>query len=75
MLSFLATDHWYDLRDLANLYRVVLEGLDHIFPTGLVYVLTALLGFIAFFVVFVLPSQLYVGVYGCLLYTSPSPRD
>ena len=64
MLSFLATDHWYDLRDLANLYRVVLEGLDHIFPTGLVYVLTALLGFIAFFVVFVLPSQLYVGVYG-----------
>ena len=54
MLSFLATDHWYDLRDLANLYRVVLEGLDHIFPTGLVYVLTALLGFIAFFVVFVL---------------------
>ena len=39
MLSFLATDHWYDLRDLANLYRVVLEGLDHIFPTGLVYVL------------------------------------
>ena len=36
MLSFLATDHWYDLRDLANLYRVVLEGLDHIFPTGLV---------------------------------------
>ncbi len=61
---FLATDNWYDLRDLSNISRVILEGADKILPFGVVYVLAALLGFVASFLIFVLPSQLYVGVYG-----------
>lgn len=63
-LPFLATDHWYDLRDLSNLSSAVLDGLDKIAPHGVVYVAAALIGFIASFLIFVLPSQLYVGVLG-----------
>ena len=61
---FLATDNWYDLRDLANLTDAILDGADKILPFGVVYVLAALIGFVASFLIFVLPSQLYVGVYG-----------
>jgi NADH-quinone oxidoreductase subunit H len=66
MAAFLAlsTDHWYDLRDLSNIASAILDGLDKILPFGVVYVLAALIGFIASFLIFVLPSQLYVGVYG-----------
>lgn len=64
MTPFLATDNWYDLRDLANLSREILEGADRILPFGVVYVLAALIGFVASFLIFVLPSQLFVGVYG-----------
>ncbi|MEO8538465.1 MAG: complex I subunit 1 family protein [bacterium] len=60
----LSTNHWYDIRDLSNISRVILEGADKILPFGFVYVLAALLGFVASFLIFVLPSQLYVGVYG-----------
>jgi NADH-quinone oxidoreductase subunit H len=62
--SFLVTDHWYDIRDLSNISREILEGADKVLPFGLVYVLAALLGFVASFLIFVLPSQLYLGVYG-----------
>ncbi|GAB4328454.1 MAG: NADH-quinone oxidoreductase subunit NuoH [Dehalococcoidia bacterium] len=61
---FLASDKWYDLRDLSNLSREILEGLDRIAPAGVVYVAAAVLGFVAAFLIFVLPSQLIVGVYG-----------
>jgi len=64
MMPFLATDKWYDLRDLSNISSAILDGADKILPFGLVYVLAALIGFVASFVIFVLPSQLFVGVYG-----------
>ena len=64
MTPFLATDNWYDLRDLANLSREILEAADKILPFGVVYVLAAVIGFVASFLIFVLPSQLFVGVYG-----------
>lgn len=60
----LATNNWYDLRDLSNLSRLILENADRILPFGIVYVLAALIGFVASFLIFVLPSQLIVGVYG-----------
>ncbi len=63
-LPTLVTDNWYDLRDLSNLSREILEGADRILPHGIVYVLAALIGFVASFLIFVLPSQLIVGVYG-----------
>jgi NADH-quinone oxidoreductase subunit H len=64
MTPFLATDNWYDIRDLANLSREILEAADKVLPFGVVYVLAALIGFVASFLIFVLPSQLFVGVYG-----------
>jgi NADH-quinone oxidoreductase subunit H len=64
MTPFLATDKWYDFRDLANLSRAILEAADKILPFGVVYVLAAVIGFVASFLIFVLPSQLFVGVYG-----------
>lgn len=60
----LATDHWYDIRDLSNISDAILDGADKILPFGVVYVLAALIGFVASFLIFVLPSQLYLGVYG-----------
>lgn len=64
MAAFLASDNWYDIRDLSNISTEILEGLDRILPFGVVYVLAALIGFVASFLIFVLPSQLYLGVYG-----------
>jgi NADH-quinone oxidoreductase subunit H len=64
MTPFLATDNWYDIRDLANISREILEAADKVLPFGVVYVLAALIGFVASFLIFVLPSQLFVGVYG-----------
>ncbi len=58
------TKNWYDIRDLSNLSRVILEGADKVLPFGVVYVLAVLIGFAASFLIFVLPSQLIVGVYG-----------
>jgi len=60
----LVTDHWYDFRDLGNLSSRLLESLADVLPQGAVYVLAAVIGFVASFVIFVLPSQLFVGVYG-----------
>lgn len=62
--TFLYTDHWYDLRDLSNISSAILDGADKILPFSIVYILAALIGFVASFLIFVLPSQLYVGVYG-----------
>ncbi|OAI41965.1 hypothetical protein AYO38_11880 [bacterium SCGC AG-212-C10] len=64
LTAFLATNNWYDIRDLSNISRVILEGLDKILPFGIVYIVAAVLGFVASFLIFVLPSQLIVGVYG-----------
>ena len=64
MSFFLATNNWYDFRDLSNLSRVILEGAGNILPHGIVYILAPLIGFVASFLIFVLPSQLYVGVLG-----------
>jgi NADH-quinone oxidoreductase subunit H len=61
---FLVSDKWYDIRDLGNLSSAILEAADRILPFGVVYVLAALIGFVASFLIFVLPSQLIVGVYG-----------
>jgi NADH-quinone oxidoreductase subunit H len=63
-MQFLATNNWYDFRDLSNISRVILEGVDKVAPHGVVYVLAALIGFVASFLIFVLPSQLFVGVLG-----------
>ncbi|MBI2764975.1 MAG: NADH-quinone oxidoreductase subunit NuoH [Chloroflexi bacterium] len=63
-LPILATNNWYDFRDLSNFSRLILENLDKILPHGIVYVVAVLLGFVASFLIFVLPSQLIVGVYG-----------
>lgn len=59
-----ATEHWYDFRDLSNLSRVILEGIGGVAPDWLAYLVAPLIGFVAFFLVFVLPSQLFLGVYG-----------
>ncbi|KAA0238036.1 MAG: NADH-quinone oxidoreductase subunit NuoH [Dehalococcoidia bacterium] len=64
MPAFLITNNWYDFRDLGNLSGKLLDLLDDALPFGVVYVIAALLGFVASFVIFVLPSQLFVGVYG-----------
>jgi NADH-quinone oxidoreductase subunit H len=63
-LPFAVTDHWYDLRDLGNLSGLILEGLDEFLPRGLVYVVAVLIGFVASFLLFVLPTQLFLGVLG-----------
>lgn len=64
MGHFLASDKWYDLRDLSNLSREVLEAVDRVAPDGVAYVVAPLIGFVAAFLIFVLPSQLILGVYG-----------
>ncbi len=63
-MPLLMTNHWYDFRDLSNLSRVILEGIDKVAPSELAYLVAPLIGFVAAFLVFVLPSQLIVGVYG-----------
>lgn len=63
-MHFLVTNNWYDIRDLSNLSRLILESVDSVAPHGVVYVLAPLIGFVASFLIFVLPSQLIVGVYG-----------
>ena len=63
-MQFLVTSNWYDIRDLSNLSRLILESVDKVAPFGVVYVLAPLIGFVASFLIFVLPSQLIVGVYG-----------
>ncbi|MEO6397091.1 MAG: NADH-quinone oxidoreductase subunit NuoH [Tepidiformaceae bacterium] len=63
-MHFLVTNNWYDIRDLSNLSRLILESVDKVAPHGLVYILAPLIGFVASFLIFVLPSQLIVGVYG-----------
>lgn len=63
-MRFLVTDNWYDIRDLSNLSREILEIVDDIAGNEVAYIVSPLLGFIAAFLIFVLPSQLIVGVYG-----------
>lgn len=63
-LPSLITDNWYDLRDLGNLSHEILYQANRVLPDGLVYLIAALIGFAASFLIFVLPSQLFVGVLG-----------
>lgn len=63
-MPFLVTGNWYDFRDLSNLSRLILENADRVLPHGVIYVLAPLIGFVASFLIFTLPSQLFVGVYG-----------
>jgi NADH-quinone oxidoreductase subunit H len=64
MAAFLATSHWYDLRDLSNISNAILDALGNMLPHPAVYIIAPVIGFIASFFIFVLPSQLYVGVLG-----------
>ena len=64
MAPFLATSHWYDLRDLSNISNAILDALGNVAPHSLVYIIAPVIGFLASFAIFVLPSQLYVGVLG-----------
>ena len=64
MPFFAATENWYDFRDLSNLSRVILEGVADLTGEPVAYVVAILIGFVASFLIFVLPSQLIVGVYG-----------
>ncbi len=64
MAPFLTTNHWYDVRDLSNISNAILDGLGNVMPHSLVYIIAPIIGFLASFVIFVLPSQLYVGVLG-----------
>ncbi|MDZ7727289.1 MAG: complex I subunit 1 family protein [Dehalococcoidia bacterium] len=64
MGAFLATDNWWDLRDLSNISREILEAVDAIAGNEAAYIISPIIGFIASFLIFVLPSQLFVGVYG-----------
>ena len=63
-MPFLVSNNWYDIRDLSNISRLILENVDKVAPGPVAYVLAPLIGFVASFMIFVLPSQLYVGVYG-----------
>lgn len=60
----LVSDKWYDIRDLGNLSGAILDQLDRVLPYGLVYVIAVLIGFVASFLIFVLPTQLFLGVLG-----------
>src|SRR6476619_2795268 len=62
--AFLYSDNWYDIRDLSNLSSAILDAAHKILPFGVVYVIAVLIGFVGSFLLFVLPSQLYLGVYG-----------
>ena len=63
-LPFAVTDNWYDIRDLGNLSHEILYQLDRVLPYGLVYIIAVLIGFVASFLLFVLPTQLFLGVLG-----------
>jgi NADH-quinone oxidoreductase subunit H len=63
-MPFLITDHWYDLRDLANVANQVLSWLGDFLPHGLVYIIAPIIGFVFAFLLFTLPTQLYLGVLG-----------
>ena len=41
-----------------------MEGIDKIAPSEASYIVAPLIGFVASFLIFVLPSQLFIGVYG-----------
>ncbi|MEX2081477.1 MAG: NADH-quinone oxidoreductase subunit NuoH [Dehalococcoidia bacterium] len=58
------TENWYDIRDLSNISREVLEFIERILGNEAAYIASPVIGFVAGFLLFVLPSQLFVGVYG-----------
>ncbi|MCC7363641.1 MAG: NADH-quinone oxidoreductase subunit NuoH [Dehalococcoidia bacterium] len=61
---FLVSDKWYDIRDLSNLSNEILHQVDRALPGEAAYILSPLLGFVFVFLLFVLPTQLYLGVLG-----------
>ncbi len=58
------TDNWYDFRDLSNLSNEILEAIDDVAGNEVAYIVAPLIGFVASFLLFVLPTQLYLGVLG-----------
>lgn len=60
----LASDKWYDIRDLANLSDAILDAVGDLLGNEAAFIVAPIIGFLASFVIFVLPSQLYVGVLG-----------
>ena len=58
------TDNWYDFRDLGNLSGALLEQLEDLAGNEVAYIVAPILGFVASFLLFVLPTQLYLGVLG-----------
>jgi NADH-quinone oxidoreductase subunit H len=58
------TDNWYDIRDLSTLSREILEGIEDLAGNEAAYIIAPLIGFVASFLLFVLPTQLYLGVLG-----------
>ncbi len=63
-LPLLVTEHWWDLRDLGNLSREILDLIERALGSEVAYIVSPLIGFVASFLLFVLPTQLYLGVYG-----------
>ncbi len=63
-LPALVSDNWYDIRDLGNLSREILEFVDRMLGSEAAYIVSPIIGFVAGFLIFILPSQLIVGVYG-----------
>ncbi|MEX0784879.1 MAG: NADH-quinone oxidoreductase subunit NuoH [Dehalococcoidia bacterium] len=58
------TDNWYDIRDLSNISREILEAVEDLAGNEVAYIIAPLIGFVASFLLFVLPTQLYLGVLG-----------
>lgn len=58
-------DSWWSwVRDLGKISESIQDGLDKFLPYWIVYLVAVLIGFVASFLVFVLPTQLFLGVLG-----------
>lgn len=60
----LASDKWYDIRDLANLSDAILDFIGDMLGNEVAFIVAPVIGFLASFILFVLPTQLYLGVLG-----------
>ncbi len=60
----LATDNWWDLRDLSNIAGEILDLAERIGGNELAFIVSPIIGFVAAFLIFILPTQLFLGVYG-----------
>ncbi len=58
------SDNWYDFRDLGNLSGALLDQIEDLAGNEVAYIIAPILGFVFSFILFVLPTQLYLGVLG-----------